>query len=168
MKNISFNSGGTFIPSSYNTSLSSGISSPTSNPTSNGLTNTGSTTYAILSGSTNNASGYAYYDFDVSEIPSNANITSVSCIVRGRASVTGTTSGTGVYQLCNGTTPKGSGTPVTTTTTTNFTLNAGSWTRDELSNAKLKITVYRHTRGTRYYYANRLYGAQRGCKIRRL
>ena len=79
----------TFIPASYNSSMQSGsINASTSGTYSvaNGLNGSGNTTnYAQFTGTTQNSDGYAYYDFNVTGIPQNAVINSVSCAARGRA-----------------------------------------------------------------------------------
>lgn len=142
----------TFIPSSYDSSLSTAITG-TTYPPSNGLSNTGSTSYAIFSG-IQATSAYAYYDFSTTEIPDGAIITSVECVVRTRTS--STSRGRASVQLYSGSNPKGSATEYTTTTTTNFDLNCGTWTLEELRNAKLGFIFYQT--GTTSY-SIRLYGA---------
>lgn len=155
-KPISISSAVTFIPSSYNTNLSTGITTVANYPPTNGLHDSGNTSsYAVLSGATVNASGYAYYDFTVTGIPENANISSVQCAARARTS--NASRGRCAFQLCNGTTGKGSATNFTSTATTVYNLNTGSWTIDELSNIKLRITVVRTN--SNYNYSARFYGA---------
>lgn len=153
---INITSAVTFIPTSYNTSLSNGITTVNSYPPSNGLNGSGNTTnYAVLSGTSVNVSGYAYYDFTVTGIPSNATITSVECVARARTS--NGSRGRCAFQLCNGTTQKGSATTFTSTTTTAYVLTAGTWTVSELSNIKLRITVVRTN--SNYTYSARFYGS---------
>lgn len=145
----------TFIPSSYNTSLSNGITTVNSYPPSNGLNGSGNTTYAVLSGTSVNVSGYAYYDFTITGIPENATINSVQCAAKARTS--NGSRGRCAFQLCNGTTPKGSDTTFTSTAATVYSLTTGTWTLSELSNIKLRITVVRTN--SNYNYSARFYGA---------
>lgn len=152
---ITITSAATFIPSSYNTSLSTGIVIPNGYPATNGLNSSANTTaYAVLSGQTANVSGYSYYDFTVTGIPSEATIISVACSARARTS--NSSRGRAAFQLCNGTTGKGSVTRFTSTTVTVYNLTAGTWTLSELSNIKLRITVLKTGNNN---YSVRFYGA---------
>lgn len=101
--------------------------------------------YATVSvGST--SAGYIYFTFSVSNIPSNATITSVTCSVRERANQNNRVSNASI-QLYNNTTAKGSPTSTSLTTTAtvyNITnANAGTWTVSELSNIRLRINGQR-------------------------
>lgn len=140
-----------------------GISTGTTYPATYGVNtsaNTSNTSYARLSGSTQNSSGYAYYLFEELNIPSIAVITSVSCSVRCRASATGTTSGTCFVELVSGPTTKGSATTVTGTTATAYTLNTGSqWTANEANHLGVKVTVYKAISSNNRSYGIYFYGA---------
>lgn len=99
--------------------------------------------------------GYARYDFDLSSIPENATITSVSCVVRGQAeNATHTYSSGGRYchwQLMCGSTAKGDYAYTTSTSSTLVTItNCGTWTRDELDDLWLRNSVG--------YYGGRTHG----------
>lgn len=158
---INISSAATFIPSSYNSSLQSGAISASTTGTysvNNGLNSSANTSsYAMFSGTTQNTDGFAYYDFNVTGIPENATINSVSCTARGRAS--GNNRGTFGFQLCNGTSGKGSEVTSTTSTTTALTLNTGTWTVNELSNVKLRIRLRRTGNNS---FGFRFYGATLG------
>lgn len=127
----------TIVPSG--TTGSSNVSTSSSYPLTNGYKGSGDTSnYARLSLSTS-TTGYIYWTFDVSEIPSDATITSVTGTVTVRVSSTSRVTDT-KCQLFNGTTAKGSNKTFASTTASNtVTLDAGSWTRSELSNLRLKI-----------------------------
>lgn len=84
--------------------------------------------------------GYMYYTFDTSEIPSGATISSISGTVTVRVNNNSRVTNT-VCQLCAGTTTKGSNVTFGTTTTSNtVTLSTGTgWTRANLNDLRLKI-----------------------------
>ncbi len=146
----------TIVPSSY-TGLSN-ISNNTSYPLTNAYTNTSSTTYARFQTSTSGQyTGSIYYCFDTSEIPSGATINSVT--MKGKWSVSSTSNITAMsVQASSGTTLKGSANTSRTTTATVYTLSAGTWTRDELDDARIYVTFTRSSGGgSRYVY---FYGAE--------
>ena len=141
----------TFVPGSYD--LSEWSSSYYQNP-NNGLTGTSSTNYARF---TLRSTDYiAYYNFDVTGIPANATIESVECKLKGYVS---NSSYYPQVRLYSGNTAKSSTVDVTSTTSGGqiYNLSGGSWTVSELSEAKIRITVYRGaTQNSRYFY---FYGA---------
>ena len=103
---------------------------------------------------------YFYFKFNTSAIPANATIKSVSCIAKvGRSTSVQTRISNPKIQLASGYTLKGTATSVTGNT--QFTMSPGTWTRQEISDAKL---YYQATRGTEsatnnytiYVYAARL------------
>ena len=116
----------------------SNLTTTTSYPVSNGYHGSDNTTYArftLSSGST----GYLYYTFDTSGIPSGATINSIACSVRARVSSTSRVTSTSA-QLYSGTTAKGSSKTFASTSTTNtFNLTCGTWTLEELSDLRLRI-----------------------------
>ena len=139
-KPISVNSSTTVNLSSYSGCTSevtagTGTYAPTVALKSSGT----SSSYATFSSSTRNATGYVFYMFDVSEIPKNASITSVSCTAR--AGVKSTGSGTTRLQLMTGGSTKGNYSGVTSTSTTGETvlLSPTGWTRSELNTIALRI-----------------------------
>jgi len=123
-------------PSNY-TGLTS-LTTTTTYPVSNGYTGSDSTTYARFTLSSG-ATGYLYYMFDTSDIPSGATIDSISCSVRARVSSTSRVTSTNA-QLYSGTTAKGSSSTFASTSSTNtFSLTTGTWTRSELNDLRLRI-----------------------------
>ena len=95
--------------------------------------------YSSDSGST----GYIDYTFDLSSIPSDATINSVSCTVNGHCESTSNSSETFTVQLYSGSTAKGSALSLTNSTS-NYTASisdCGSWTRSELDSLKLRNTI---------------------------
>ena len=155
-KQVTINDSKSFIPSSFDTVNSSYASNYndgntavdgiySGNVISNGFTDENSSTRAALYTNTgSSAASYIYYNFDCSSIPSKASINSVSCVVKVG------TQGTNYYntrqvQLCTGTTPKGS--PVTAsgtnTSPSSHTLNVSDFTRNELSDVKVRLYVTR-------------------------
>jgi len=124
------------VPSGY-TGLTS-LTTTTSYPVSNGYTDSSSTTYARFTLSSG-ATGYLYYTFDTSDIPSGATIDSVTCSVRARVSSTSRITNTNA-QLYTGTTAKGNSSTFASTSSTNtFSLSTGTWTRSELDDLRLRI-----------------------------
>lgn len=79
------------------------------------------------------------YTFDLSEIPSNATIDSVTVKVGGHAE--NASKSTATLQLYSGSVAKGSSGKFTQTSKQIVTLSGGTWTRDELQNAQLKFTI---------------------------
>lgn len=152
----------TFEPSGFDSVNSVYNTVSSSYPISNGYAGSSSTTYAqftFVNGS--RAETYIYYTFDLSSIPANATIKSVSVTAKTYIS---TTSSSYVsarqVQMCSGTTPKGSATNMTNTSGgTTATLSVGEWTRAELQNAALRLYVMRGTSSTTSERYVRLYGA---------
>lgn len=119
----------TYIPSSFDSSNSSYNSVYSTNVPENGLTaHTSTTRCCVYANTANGSESYLYYNFDCSDIPSNAIITSVSCQVGASCYSSGSYFSTHTLQLCSGTTEKG--TAVTTTgngsTSAVQTVNGGS------------------------------------------
>jgi len=138
----------TFVPSGYSSAHSSysGISS--SYPVTNGYTDSSSTSYAYITCNTGSrATTYISYTFDVSEIPENATIESITCSAKVRVSSTNYIS-TATLQLYSGSTAKGSSTSARTTTATSYNLTPGSWTRTELDDIQVRYTGTRGTSNT--------------------
>lgn len=92
-----------------------------------------STNNMYSSGSGTN--GTVDYTFDLSSIPSNATIDSVSCQVKAHEE--NASRSTFTLQLYAGSTAKGSRTTVNGTSNTIYNLTTGSWTRSELDSLKL-------------------------------
>lgn len=150
----------TVYPSSFNSDYkyaSVNSSYPTSNPIGKGSTNTTYTQINLTTGS--QAETYFYYNFDLSEIPEAADIVSVSCSYKAYISTTNSSYiSTRSVQLYSGTTAKGSsGTFSTSITSTSLT--AGTWTRAELDNARIRLYAKRGSSRTTNTYYIRFYGA---------
>lgn len=122
--------------------------------------NTSYASISLVKGS--NAESYIYYIFDLSGLPSNAIIISVSCIVKAAVSNTQYFT-SGEVQLFNGTVAKGSSQSIMNTTAQQYTLDVGTWTKEELNNCRLRLYAQRITSNSAV--ANRLiymqlYGAK--------
>lgn len=123
-------------PSGY-TGLSS-LTTSSSYPISNGYADIDSTAYARFSLSAS-TTGYLYYTFDTSDIPSTATVQSITAQAKVRVSNTSRVTST-VCQLYTGTTAKGSNTTFASTSSTNVvTLSCGTWTVSELSDLRMRI-----------------------------
>lgn len=124
------------------------------NPVGKGANNT---TYANITLKTGeNAETWVYWPFDISAIPSNATIDSVSCSAKAAVSDSHVKSRT--IQLYSGATGKGSATNLTTSETAH-NLDCGTWTRAELQDCRLRTYARRGASSTstnRYLY---FYGA---------
>lgn len=130
-------------------------SSTTITNQNNACTNTSSTTYARMPIGQQVANNMIY-SFDVSEIPSDATIESVSCVVKASTSTSSNIT-TKTVQLYSGTTAKGSSSTIPTTTGGTVTLSPGSWTRQELENIRIRFDGYYG--GTSSNYNIDFYGA---------
>ena len=129
----------TLIPGSYSDNTYNG--SGTGN-FSYGYTDTRSTTKVTLQVGTRNSTQSIYFDFDVSSVPQDAVILSVSCRAKICVSNTFSTSDTGI-QLYSGTTSKSNRNRdwYDNTSPEIYELtNIDGFTREELSSARLKIT----------------------------
>lgn len=93
--------------------------------------------------SSSGSTGYAEYTFDFSDIPSGATIEEVAVSVYGhRESSTVDSSHVSNVQLYSGSTAKGADEDFTSTSNQIITISdPGTWTREELQNAKLRHTV---------------------------
>lgn len=102
---------------------------------------------------------YFYFKFDTSAIPANATIISVACQVRGRISTaTASYVATRQVQLFSGTTPKGDPVNMPGSNTT-FALTPGTWTREDLEDARLRLYAVRGSSNTSTNYGFVIYGA---------
>lgn len=113
---------------------------------------TGESNTYVKDGSNNTATGTVIFSFDFSDIPAGASVNSVEVRCYGaRESSTVDSTHMAQIALYSGTTQKGSSQNFTSTSNSIVTLpDVGSWTRDELQNAKLHFTVA--------YYGGRIYG----------
>lgn len=143
----------TCIPSSYSDGDFSTMSSM-----SNGYSSTTNTSARANIQASTSIEQQVYYNFNVSSIPENATIISVTCSARICVSNNYTT---GSIQLYSGTTSKSSANSSWRTIKTSdvYTLSGiQSFTRSELSNARLKISGKSGSSGRSIYF----YGADLG------
>ena len=147
----------TFYPGTYDSGASS-VQSVTNatNPVGKGSTNTTYATINLVTGS--RATTTIYWPFDLSAIPSGAEIDSVSCKVKASVSSTSGVSSASV-QLYSGSTSKGSSTSILSTSTSAKTLSVGTWTRSELQNCRLCLKAQRATSSTSSIRSLLFYGA---------
>lgn len=126
----------------------------------NGYNESSNTTYATINLTTGSgATTYIYFTFNFSGIPEGATINSVSCTAKAYINTTNSSRiTTRQMQLYSGTTAKGSATTVSNSTTA-ATMSAGSWTRNELQNARIRLYGVRGTSNTTSTYYFRFYGA---------
>lgn len=128
---------------------------------SRAYTSEDSTTYAQI-GLTRGSAGavtYVYFKFDTSAIPADATINSVSCKAKFLVSTTNANYiATRQIQMFSGTTPKGSATTVKSSATT-AELSVGSWTRQELEDARIRMYATRGPNNVNNAQSMRLYGA---------
>lgn len=146
----------TFNPSAFVSGTYQSISGQT-NPVGKSETNTTYATVNLKTGS--RATTNAIWSFDCSSIPSNATIVSVTC--KAKCSINNTQSNrisTRTIQLYSNTTAKGSSYTVANSTTA-FSITAGTWTRTELNNARIRLDATRGTNSTSSSYYFRFYGA---------
>lgn len=142
------------------TSYDSGYSAYSVSGLNNALTNSSSTTYATINltrGSS--AETIIFYNFTLDGIPDGATINSVTCTAKCYISSTSSRYiSTRQIQLYSGTTAKGSAYTVRNSTS-EFTISAGTWTAQELTNAKIRLYARRNTSNTNTNYYFRFYGA---------
>lgn len=145
-----------FISDDY--SYASIVSSyPATNPIGKGSTNTSMSRFNLKTGS--RAVSYVYYRFDLSDIPTDATINSISCSAKVYISQTNSNRiSTRQVQMFSGTTAKGSASTMSTSTTA-LNLSCGSWTRSELNDCRIRLYAVRGTSSTSTTYYMGLYGA---------
>lgn len=129
-------------------------------PIINGYDDASSTDYTRINLKTGSgATTYIYFTFDCSNIPVNATINSVTC--QAKVSISTTNSNrvrTREARLYNGTTAMGSAYTVGTSTSA-FTITAGTWTRAQLQNARIRLYAVRGSNNTSSTYYFNFYGA---------
>lgn len=147
----------TFYPGAYDSGASSVQSvKNATNPVGKGSTNTTYATINLVTGSRETTT--IYWPFDLSAIPSGAEIDSVSCKVKASVSSTIGVNSASV-QLYSGSTSKGSSTDILSTSPSANTLSVGTWTRSELQNCRLCLKARRSTSGTSTTRSLLFYGA---------
>ena len=126
----------------------------------NGYNSADNTTYATINLTTGaHAETYIYYTFDLSAIPDGAVITSVSCSANVTISTTSVRYiSSRTMQLYSGTTAKGSSASIPSSAAAT-TITAGNWTKDELTDCRLKLYAKRTRSGTTTAININFYGA---------
>lgn len=125
----------------------------------NAYNGTENTTYATFGLQTGTYLTYIYLTFDLSSIPANAIIDSVSCDVKSRIENANTSRiAEKQVQLFNGTEAKGTVTTIPFSTSI-VSLDTGTWTREELDNLTLRFYAKRGYTGTSNNYYIYVYGA---------
>lgn len=122
----------------------------------NSTENTDRATFALKTGS---ALTYIYLTFDLSSIPANATINSVSCYIKAYIdNHNAARIAEKQVQLFSGTEAKG--TAITMPTSESIVpLDTGTWTREELDNLTLRFYAKRGYTGTSNNYYIYVYGA---------
>lgn len=129
-------------------------------PISNALADSTSTNYAYITCTTGSrAESYSFFKFDCSSIPATATIKSVGCKAKGRVSSTSyiSTRQIQLFYKDKGT-AKGSATNMSTSTS-ELTLTAGTWTRAELDDCYIRFYGQRGTSNTTRAAYLYIYGA---------
>lgn len=146
--------------SSHPISYDSGYSAYSVSGLENAYTDSNSTTYATVNLTRNsNAETIIFYNFNITGIPSGATIDSVTC--KAKCYISSTNSGriaTRQIRLYSGSTAMGSAYTVSNSTN-EFTMTAGTWTAEQLTNAKIRLYAKRGTSNTTSNYYFRFYGA---------
>lgn len=125
----------------------------------NAYNGTENTTYATFGLRTGITETYVYLTFDLSSIPTNAIINSVSCDVKSRIENQNTSRiAEKQVQLFSGTEAKGTATTIPTSASI-VSLDSETWTREELDNLTLRFYAKRGYTGTSNSYAIYIYGA---------
>lgn len=138
----------TLVPAGYDGQLSSYISVDASYPLSNGLTSSSSDTFTVLNlNKGGGAVSKLAVKFDVSKIPSDAKINSISCSIKARISNSYSQIISGVAQLYCGTTRLSSEIELGMSPVAQTFNDTGLWDRESLDELILLITC---TRGSLY------------------
>lgn len=149
-------------PASVVTALSkyASVSSsyPFSNPVGKGSSNTTYAQWNLTTGS--NAESYVFYKFNLSEIPADATINSVTCKAKAYINQTNSSriSARTIQLYYQNLTAKGSATTISSSTSV-LTLTCGTWTRKELDECHIRLYAKRGTSNTTTTYYCRFYGA---------
>lgn len=140
----------TVVPSGYDATRTAWYSA---NNIQNGYADTTNTTPAYIYLTRGGmAETYIYYTFDVSAIPLNATINSVTGKVKCLISETTSSRITQRnIQLFSGSTAKGNATTIDNMTSL-FDLTPGNWTREELENISLRVYAQRGYTGSNNNY----------------
>lgn len=111
----------------------------------------GSWTYVKTSSGSTTGTGYADFEFDFSEIPTNATINSVTVNCYGAVESSSQSTSHADITLYSGSTQKGTMQKFTSATNSVITISSpGTWTAEELHEAKLRFAVG--------YYGGHIFG----------
>ena len=150
----------TLVPTGYDGQLSSYISVDASYPLSNGLASSSSDTFTVLNlNKGGGAVSKLAVKFDVSKIPTNAKINSISCTIKARISNASPYILSGVAQLYCGTSGLSSEIDLDTSVVSQSFSENGWWDRESLDKLILLITCTRGSLSTSNSQTLRFYGA---------
>ncbi len=125
----------------------------------NAYNGTENTTYATFGLQTGSTLTYIYLTFDLSSIPANAVINSVSCDVKSRIeNQNAARIAEKQVQLFSDTEAKGTATTIPTSVSI-VSLDTGTWTREELDSLTLRFYAKRGYSGASNNYYISVYGA---------
>lgn len=150
----------TLTPTGYNSQSSSYISVDASYPLSNGLTSSSSNTFTVLNlNKGGGAVSKLAVKFDMSKIPANATISSISCKIKARISNASPYILSGVAQLYCGTAGLSSEIDLGTSEVAQSFSDTGWWDRESLDDLVLLITCTRGSLSANNSQTLRFYGA---------
>lgn len=150
----------TLVPTGYDGQSSSYISVDASYPLSNGLTNSSSDTFTVLNLNTGSgAVSKLAVKFDMSKIPTDAKINSISCKIKARISNSSPYVLTGVAQLYCGTAGISGEIELGTSAVAQTFNDTGWWDRESLDELILLITCTRGLLSATNSQNLRFYGA---------
>ena len=150
----------TLTPTGYDGQRSSYISVDASYPLSNGLTSSSSDTFAVLNlNKGGGAVSKLAVKFDVSNIPTNAKINSISCTIKAKISNSYSNILRGIAQLYCGTAGLSSEIELGLSEVAQSFSETGLWDRESLDELILLITCTRGSLYTNSSQTLRFYGA---------
>ena len=150
----------TLVPTGYDGQHSSYISVDASYPLSNGLTSASSGTFAVINlNKGGGAVSKLAVKFDMSKIPTDAKINSISCKIKARISNAYTYILSGVAQLYCGTAGLSSDIDLGTSEVAQSFSDTGYWDRESLDDLILLITCTRGSLSANSSQTLRFYGA---------
>lgn len=150
----------TLVPAGYDGQRSSYISVDASYPLSNGLTSSSSNSFTVLNLNTGSgAVSRLAVKFDMSKIPTDAKINSISCKIKARISNASPYILSGVAQLYCGTAGLSSEIDLGTSVVAQSFSDTGWWDRESLDDLILLITCTRGYLSVNNSQTLRFYGA---------
>lgn len=150
----------TLVPEGYDGQHSSYSSVDASYPLSNGLTSSSSDTFTVLNLNTGSgAVSKLAVKFDMSKIPTDAKVNSISCKIKARISNAYTYILSGVAQLYCGTAGLSSEIDLGTSEVAQSFSDTGYWDRESLDDLILLITCTRGSLSANSSQTLRFYGA---------